>query len=166
MLAAARDQHLEGVVAKQLESPYQPGARARSWLKVKNVRTQEVLVAGWKPGQGRRAGGIGSLLLAIPSTDGLRYVGKVGTGFTDAARADLQRRLEPLATSTSPLGADVPRADALGRALVFGPSSSARCGSPSGPASSGCGTPRGEVCGRTRTPTRSPERADPSTRVR
>jgi bifunctional non-homologous end joining protein LigD len=103
---------VEGVVAKRLESAYQPGARSRSWLKIKNLRTQEVLIVGWRPGQGRRADGIGSLLLAIPSTDGLHYAGKVGTGFTTATLQDLQRRLEPLAASLSPLGDDVPRADA------------------------------------------------------
>ena len=112
MLAAAREQHLEGVVAKQLESTYQPGARSRSWLKVKNQRTQEVIIAGWRPGQGRRTDTIGSLLLAIPDADGLRYAGKVGTGFTSATLHDLQRRLEPLATDHSPFGDDVPRADA------------------------------------------------------
>ena len=114
VLAAAREQNLEGVVAKQIESAYQPGARSRSWLKIKNLRTQEVLIAGWRPGQGRRADGIGSLLLAIPTADGLRYAGKVGTGFTTAALQDLQRRLGPLATNLSPLGDEVPRADARG----------------------------------------------------
>ena len=118
VLAAAREQHVEGVVAKQLESAYQPGARSRSWLKIKNLRTQEVLIAGWRPGQGRRADGIGSLLLAIPAADGLHYAGKVGTGFTTATLQDLQRRLEPLATNLSPLGDDVPRADARGARWV------------------------------------------------
>jgi bifunctional non-homologous end joining protein LigD len=114
VLAAAREQRLEGVVAKQVESAYQPGARSRSWLKIKNLRTQEVIVAGWRPGQGRRADTIGALLLAIPDADGLRYAGKVGTGFTAAGLADLQRRLDPLASDQSPLGDDVPRADARG----------------------------------------------------
>jgi bifunctional non-homologous end joining protein LigD len=118
VLAAAREQHLEGVVAKRLDSPYQPGARSRSWLKIKNVRTQEVLIVGWRPGQGRRADGIGSLLLAIPTADGLQYAGKVGTGFTAATLQDLQRRLEPLATSRSPLGDAVPGADARGARWV------------------------------------------------
>jgi len=112
VLAAAREQHLEGVVAKRVDSTYEAGSRSRSWLKVKNLRTQEVLVVGWRPGQGRRADGIGSLLLAIPTADGLRYAGKVGTGFTAAALHELQRRLRPLATTDSPLGEDVPRADA------------------------------------------------------
>ncbi len=118
VLAAAREQHLEGVVAKEVESAYVPGARSRSWLKIKNLRTQEVLVAGWRPGEGRRAGGIGSLLLAIPDAGGLRYAGRVGTGFTSAALEDLRRRLEPLAVSDSPLGDDVPRADARGARWV------------------------------------------------
>ncbi len=112
VLAAAREQHLEGVVAKRAESTYQPGARSGSWLKIKNLRTQEVLIAGWRPGRGRRADTIGSLLLAIPTADGLRYAGRVGTGFTTADLSDLQRRLEPLATDRSPVGDDVPRADA------------------------------------------------------
>ncbi len=112
VLAAAREQHLEGVVAKQVDSAYEPGARSRRWLKVKNLRTQEVVVAGWRPGQGRRADGIGSLLLAVPGADGWQYVGKVGTGFTADALQELQRRLEPLTTDVSPLGDDVPRADA------------------------------------------------------
>lgn len=73
-----------------------------------------MLIAGWRPGHGRRADSIGSLLLAIPTPDGLRYAGKVGTGFTTACLADLQRRLEPLATNHSALGDDVPRADARG----------------------------------------------------
>jgi bifunctional non-homologous end joining protein LigD len=111
VLEAAREQQLEGVVAKQVDSTYQPGARSRSWLKIKNLRTQEVVVVGWRPGQGRRADGIGSLLLALPSADGLRYAGKVGTGFTAATLRDLERRLGPLSRDSSPMAGDAPRAD-------------------------------------------------------
>jgi len=114
VLAAAREQGLEGVVAKHLESGYQPGARSRSWLKIKNLRTQEVLIAGWRPGNGRRADSIGSLLLAIPAADGLHYAGKVGAGFSNAALQDLQRRLEPLAISHCPVADGLPHADARG----------------------------------------------------
>src|SRR3712207_7298742 len=63
VLAASRDNHLEGVVAKRLDSPYRPGVRGAEWRKVKNVRTQAVVVGGWRPGPGRRAGGEGSLLV-------------------------------------------------------------------------------------------------------
>lgn len=109
VLAASREQGLEGVLAKRLTSVYEPGRRSRSWVKVKNVLTQEVVVAGWRPGQGSRAGTIGSLLLGIPDGDGLAFVGQVGTGFTQEALRDLERRLKPLARKTSPLTGDVPR---------------------------------------------------------
>ncbi|MCU1513365.1 MAG: ATP-dependent ligase [Microbacteriaceae bacterium] len=75
---------LEGVVAKRRDAGYEPGRRSRSWLKIKHHRAQEVVVGGWRPGQGRRANGVGALLLGVPDGTGFRYVGKVGTGFSDA----------------------------------------------------------------------------------
>ncbi|MDQ6875512.1 MAG: non-homologous end-joining DNA ligase [Actinomycetota bacterium] len=112
VVQASNDQALEGVVAKRLDSRYLPGRRSDSWRKVKNFRTQEVVVVGWKPGQGRRDGGIGSLLLALRTDAGLTYAGNVGTGFTDAMLDDLARRLRPLARKTSPVAGDVPRVQA------------------------------------------------------
>jgi bifunctional non-homologous end joining protein LigD len=112
---ASVDQGLEGVVAKRRDSRYQPGHRSQDWIKVKNVRTQEVVVGGWTAGKGRRAGGVGALLLGLPGTDGsdgLRYVGKVGTGFTEDMLDDLHGRLRRLARKSSPFAPDVPRADA------------------------------------------------------
>ncbi len=120
VLAASREQDLEGVVAKRLRSPYQPGRRSRDWIKTRNVRTQEAVIGGWNPGQGPRAGSIGSLLLGIPHPPGaadldagagMRYVGNVGTGFTAAMLADLTRRLGELQQAASPFtaGAGVPR---------------------------------------------------------
>ncbi|RKT55390.1 non-homologous end-joining DNA ligase [Saccharothrix australiensis] len=93
VLSTARDHGLEGVVAKKVTSRYEPGRRSRSWVKVPLVRTREVVVGGWQPGDGRRAGTVGSLLLGVPGPDGPRYVGKVGTGFTAASLADLHERL-------------------------------------------------------------------------
>jgi bifunctional non-homologous end joining protein LigD len=107
-LATSAAQGLEGVVAKRRDSPYEPGRRSPCWVKVKNVSTQDVVVGGWKPGQGRRAGGIGSLLLGVPAPGGLAFVGHVGTGFTDAALADLAARLAPRERRTSAF-LDVPR---------------------------------------------------------
>src|SRR2546429_26681 len=83
-VAASKQQGLEGVLAKRLESRYAPGRRTRDWIKVKNIAMQEVVIGGWRPGQGRRSGTIGSLLLGIPADEGLHYVGQVGTGFTAA----------------------------------------------------------------------------------
>jgi len=85
-LGIAKELQLEGVVAKRVNSVYQPGRRALTWLKMKNHPHQEVVIGGWKPGQGRREGGIGSLLMGIPTPDGLRYIGRVGSGFDDHAR--------------------------------------------------------------------------------
>lgn len=108
VLEAVRAQGLEGVMAKRASSPYTPGRRSESWLKLVNLRTADVVVGGWQPGAGRRVGTVGSLLLGVPTDDGLRYVGHVGTGFTDAALRELTARLEPLARSTSPFAGTVP----------------------------------------------------------
>ena len=92
MLAASEENGLEGVVAKRLDSPYRPGLRSPDWRKIKNFRTQAVVVGGWRPGQGRRTGTIGSLLVGVPDDEGrLVYVGHVGTGFSDQDLRDLQR---------------------------------------------------------------------------
>ena len=72
---------------------------------------QAVVIGGWRPGQGRRDGGIGSLLMAIPTEDGLHYVGRVGSGFNDRSLAELQQRMDGLAISECPM-VDVPREDA------------------------------------------------------
>jgi bifunctional non-homologous end joining protein LigD len=104
---------LEGVVIKRLDSGYEPGARSGSWRKLKNVLGQEVVVAGWKPGQGNRAGLIGSLLIGYYAAGadghrGLQYCGHVGTGFSDAALRMLTSRLEPLRRPDSPFDGPVP----------------------------------------------------------
>ena len=109
--ATAQELRLEGVVAKRMDSVYQPGRRGSTWLKMKHHPSQEVVVGGWRPGQGRREGGIGSLLMGLPSEDGLRYVGRVGSGFDDRMLDELMGLLAPLARKTSPL-TDVPREDA------------------------------------------------------
>ncbi|MEP6697221.1 MAG: non-homologous end-joining DNA ligase [Pseudonocardiales bacterium] len=109
VVQASKDQHLEGVMAKRLDSAYLPGRRTESWLKVKNHLAQEILIVGWKPGKGRREGRIGSLLLATPTAAGLAYAGQVGTGFTDAMLDDLARRLGPLQRKTPPVEGTIPR---------------------------------------------------------
>lgn len=106
-----QDQGLEGVVAKRRAGTYRPGRRSPDWIKLKNTRTQEVIVGGWRPGAGARAGTIGSLLLGLPGPSGLQYIGRVGTGFTAATLADLDERLRTSARAGTPF-VDVPRADA------------------------------------------------------
>jgi bifunctional non-homologous end joining protein LigD len=108
VLAASEENGLEGVVAKRLTSAYRPGVRSPEWRKIKNVRTQAVVVGGWRPGQGRRAGTIGSLLVGVPDDEGrLVYVGHVGTGFRDQDLRDLQRMLTT--RRTAPFEGALPR---------------------------------------------------------
>ena len=111
-MAASRAGGLEGVVAKRVDGRYEPGGRSGAWVKVKHQRMQEVVVGGWRPGQGRRADGIGSLLVGVQGESGLDYVGHVGTGFTASALADLGHDLRPLERATSPFAGPLPRPDA------------------------------------------------------
>ena len=110
-LSTSRALKLEGVVAKRHGSVYQPGRRSHTWLKIKLHLSQEVVIAGWRPGQGRRDGGIGSLLVGVPTEDGLRYVGRVGSGLNDKQLSEMEKLLRPLARRDNPL-VEVPREDA------------------------------------------------------
>jgi bifunctional non-homologous end joining protein LigD len=102
---------LEGVMAKKRSSVYQPGKRSRTWIKIKNAKHQEVVVIGLREGQGGRAGTFGSLLLAVPDTQGaLHYAGRVGTGFDDKDLVDISSRLSSRTRKTPPVD-DVPAAD-------------------------------------------------------
>ncbi len=112
-LATSRRFDLEGIVVKDPASTYRRGLRSESWLKVKLTRTQEVVLAGIRPGQGGRAQTFGSLLLGIPGPDGLQYAGRVGTGFSDATLRSLMRMLAPLHADENPM-VGVPSLDARG----------------------------------------------------
>jgi bifunctional non-homologous end joining protein LigD len=103
LLEATKRQGLEGIVAKRLDSLYEPGKRTGAWLKVKNTLRQELVIAGWLPGEGRRTERIGALLVGCYEDGAFRYAGRVGTGFTDKVLEDLARRLAPLRRKTSPL---------------------------------------------------------------
>lgn len=110
LLTIATEHGLEGIVAKHLRSRYLPSKRSRDWIKTPLRQTQEVVIGGWVPGQGRRSGTLGSLLLGVHDASGaLRYSGHVGTGFTDTALAELQHQLEPIATTVAPFADPVPR---------------------------------------------------------
>jgi len=104
----SRAHGMEGVVAKRLDSRYTPGVRTGSWRKIKNVHTQEAVVAGYKPGQGNRTGQVGSLLIGVNDASGLVYAGHVGTGFTDETLRMLGDKLRPLRRPDSPFATPVP----------------------------------------------------------
>ncbi len=110
LLEVARAHRLEGVVAKRRGARYEAGRRSPAWVKTALSHTQEVLVGGWTPGEGRRTRTFGSLLLGAHDADGrLRYLGHVGTGFRDLVLDDLVARLRPLRRPTSPFDEQVPR---------------------------------------------------------
>lgn len=108
----------EGVIAKRRDSTYQPGRRSSSWIKDKHWNTQEVVIGGWKAGEGGRSSGIGSLLMGIPTGDGLHFAGRVGTGFTERDLANLKKTLAPLHTDESPFHPPLPRSEARGVTYV------------------------------------------------
>lgn len=110
-MATSRTLGLEGIIAKRRDSTYSPGKRVQSWVKVKHHLTQEVVIAGWRPGTGSRAHRVGSLLMGVPDGDALRYVGRVGSGFSERDLDELGARLRRLERKTSPL-TQVPAADA------------------------------------------------------
>jgi bifunctional non-homologous end joining protein LigD len=105
---AAEAQGLEGIIAKKADSRYQPGKRTREWLKIKTHGRQEFVIAGYTKGRGRRAGRLGSLVLAVNDAGKLRYVGNCGTGFTDEEIDLLMSKLRPLERKSPPF-ADVPK---------------------------------------------------------
>jgi bifunctional non-homologous end joining protein LigD len=106
---ATRQQGLEGIVAKRLDSLYEPGRRSRAWIKIKNFLHQEFVIGGWVPGERGRAGRIGALMLGYFDDSGvLHYAGKVGTGFTQHELDRLARLLAPLARTESPFAEQVP----------------------------------------------------------
>ncbi|MCP2636562.1 ATP-dependent DNA ligase [Microbacterium sp. HD4P20] len=102
-LDVSRQLRLEGIVVKDPASRYRRGGRSEAWLKVKITHTQEVVIAGIRPGKGSRSGTFGSLLLGIPGADGLQYAGRVGTGFSESTLASLMKKLLPLRVDDNPL---------------------------------------------------------------
>lgn len=107
-LATSLARRWEGVIAKRADSTYQPGRRSRAWLKVKHRPAQDVVVIGWRESSARP---LASLLVAVPDAAGaLRYAGRVGSGFDDAALAEISARLGPIERN-APAAPDVPAAD-------------------------------------------------------
>ncbi|WP_197378535.1 ATP-dependent DNA ligase [Mycolicibacterium mengxianglii] len=117
-LEYSRQRKWEGVVAKKWDSTYQPGRRSAAWIKDKNWNAQEIIVGGWRQGEGGRSSGIGALLMGVPGKDGLDFVGRVGTGFTEKELTKLKKLLEPLQTDESPFNTRLIGPDARGVTYV------------------------------------------------
>ncbi|MGW6472483.1 ATP-dependent DNA ligase [Streptomyces nigra] len=108
-LEATREHGLEGLVCKRLDSLYEPGVRSRAWIKIRNMLSEDVIVGGWLPGKGRLTGLPGALLVGQYAPGGsLRYVGGVGTGWSETERTELAGLLRAAATDECPFD-PVPR---------------------------------------------------------
>lgn len=109
VLEAARGAGMEGIVAKQLQSPYRPGQRSGEWLKIKVRARQEFVVGGWTPLRGQPGGTLGAMLVGYYRDNKLHYAGSVGTGLTDQDRRQLKRLFESHRVEKSPFVEPTPR---------------------------------------------------------
>ncbi|OPY65501.1 MAG: putative DNA ligase-like protein [Syntrophorhabdaceae bacterium PtaU1.Bin034] len=97
----ARKHDVEGIIAKDGQSPYRTGQRSRDWLKIKTHHTQEAVIGGFTEPRGGRKG-FGSLVLGVYENEKLVYIGHTGGGFTDEQLQSLHRQLDPLEVGKSP----------------------------------------------------------------
>ena len=103
LLAASAQQELEGIVAKRLDSPYEPGRRSGAWIKVKNHGAQDFVIGGYTRGEGGRSSSLGALCVGVyDDEEMLRYAGKVGTGFTETTLGLVKQALSERHTENSP----------------------------------------------------------------
>ncbi|MBI4933791.1 MAG: hypothetical protein HY828_07935 [Actinobacteria bacterium] len=110
LLAATAERGLEGVMAKRLGSPYQPGKRTPNWRKVKNRVRTELVICGFNAGTGNRSSTFGALLVGMPQPDGsLAFAGGVGTGFTQARLESLLAMLRERIVPECPFAKVPPR---------------------------------------------------------
>lgn len=117
LLAATREEGLEGIVSKRLSSRYEAGARSRAWLKFPHRARVSYVVGGWRVETGSTSR-LGALLVGEPTPEGLRYRGRVGSGIAGRAGLLLAEQLAPLTRASSPFADAVPRVDAQGTTWV------------------------------------------------
>ncbi len=155
LLAAAKQQGLEGILAKRVDSRY-TGRRSREWLKLKTEQSQEFVIAGYTRGHGRREGSFGALVLGVHRGGELVYAGNVGTGFSDAELDRLLALLRPLARKETPFrrGAEAAEGEARRRRLGRARAWSRRSSSPSGRTTCTCERRATSACARTSRPPR------------
>ena len=116
-MITSRELGLEGVIAKRRDAVYSSGRRSPTWVKFKHHLTQEVVIGGFTVGAGSRANMVGALLVGIPAAGGLRYVGRVGTGFSERALRDIRDTLTALVSEANPF-TSLTRAEGAGARFV------------------------------------------------
>ena len=117
--AATKEQGLEGIVSKRVDSVYVPGLRSPHWLKSPHRGTVSVVIGGWRPeSTGTVSRRLGAVLVGVPGPGGLRYLGRVGSGLAGKTGQALMRDLESLTSAESPFATDVPAEDSSGATWV------------------------------------------------
>ena len=97
----SKEQNLEGIMAKKMDSKYYAGKRTSDWLKIKNHKTSEAIIAGYTmPGGARKY--FGALILASKEGNKLEYIGHTGTGFNQKSLKEMYEILQPLVQKDSP----------------------------------------------------------------
>jgi bifunctional non-homologous end joining protein LigD len=117
LLAATREQGLEGVVSKRRTGRYRPGERSHDWLKLAHRHRGSYVVGGWRPQVGT-SDRLAALLVGEMTAEGLAYRGRVGSGIAGATSRRLRELLAPLESAASPFVDEVPRVDADGTRWV------------------------------------------------
>ncbi len=117
LLEATAQQKLEGIVSKRRSSLYRPGRRSPDWLKFPHRNVESYVVGGWRH-ETDSASRIGAVLVGEPTTQGLVFRGRVGSGIAGKDGQRLLGLLEPLRADASPFAGDVPKVDALGTVWV------------------------------------------------
>jgi bifunctional non-homologous end joining protein LigD len=137
---ATLEQGLEGIVSKRLTSRYRPGQRSKDWLKFAHRRRDSYVVGGWRL-ETDSLDRLGAVLVGQPTSEGLLYRGRVGSGISGAKAVVLREVLGGLSRASSPFADEVPRLDARGTTWVepvlvveiesLGPSAQGRLRQPS-----------------------------------
>lgn len=117
LMDATRQQGLEGVVSKRLDSRYHFGRRTTGWLKFPHWATESYVVGGWRH-ETDSTSRLGALLVGRPGPEGLSYRGKIGSGLAGREGRRVKELLSPLAADRSPFRDEVPRVDAAGTSWV------------------------------------------------
>jgi bifunctional non-homologous end joining protein LigD len=103
LVEAARQQALEGVVAKRKGSPYVSGRRTDAWRKIKIRDTQDCVILGFTPGLRGRGSTFGAVLVGAYTDGTLRWIGQAGSGFTEQMLETMLEKLTPLVRPTPPI---------------------------------------------------------------
>jgi len=100
---------MEGIMAKKKDSRYEPGVRSVNWLKIKKLSSCDCVIFGYTTGEGKRKETFGALILGLYERNKPVYVGKVGSGFSEAVSKQLMEMLEPIVVYQKTLeGVDAP----------------------------------------------------------